>query len=169
MENLEAQFLGRDEASASLKMPGDTALVHRGVARMLLMNCPCTCGDILVINLDSRAGPAWRIYRRGNGVSLFPSYWRDSKCGSHFILWRNIIHWCDWDDDGIWTSASVIEERVLMALTDQFTNYEVVAEELEEVPWDVLQACHSLVRKGYAVANRPSRKGEFRRLQSKPR
>ena len=89
------KFSSRDEAGASLKMSGDTALVHRGVARMLLMNCPCGCGDVLVINLDSRAGPAWRIYRRGEAISLYPSYWRDTKCESHFILWRNIIYWCD--------------------------------------------------------------------------
>jgi hypothetical protein len=161
-------FLSRDEAAASLRTPGDTALVHRGVARMLLMNCPCGCGDNLVINLDSRAGPAWRIYRRGEAISLYPSYWRDTKCESHFILWRNIIYWCDWDDESIWSSSNSIEERVLSALTEHFTNYEDLAEKLEEVPWDVLQACHALVRKGSAVANVPRRKGEFKRSSRKP-
>ena len=161
------KFQGRDDAAASLKSPGDTALVHRGVARMLLMNCPCGCGDVLVINLDSRAGSAWRFYRRGETISLFPSYWRDTKCESHFILWRNIIYWCDWDDESIWTSSNSIEERVLLALPDHFTNYEDIAEKLEEVPWDVLQACHALVRKGYAVANVLRRKGEFKRSSRK--
>ncbi len=160
-------FLRRDEAAKSLKIPGDTALVHRGVPRMLLMNCPCGCGDVLVINLDSRSGPAWRIYRRGHAISLFPSYWRDTKCESHFILWRNRIYWCDWDDDSIWTSSNAIEELVLREMPEHFINYEVLAEKLEEVPWDVLQACHALVRKGYAVMNLPRRKGEFRRSSSK--
>jgi len=166
---LTGTFLSRDEAAASLKMPGDTALVHRSVTRMLLMNCPCGCGDVLVVNLDSRAGPAWRIYRRGDAISLFPSYWRDTKCESHFILWKNRVYWCDWDDDSIWTSSSSIEERVLLALSERFINYEDIAEKLEEVPWDVLQACHALVRKGYAVMNLPRRKGEFRRSNSKLR
>ena len=157
-------FSGRDEAGASLKLPGDTALIHRGVARMLLMHCPCGCEDTLVINLDSRAGPAWRIYRRGEAISLYPSYWRDTKCESHFILWRNIINWCDWDDDNIWSSSSSIEERVLQALPEHFISYEDIAEKLEEVPWDVLQACHALVRQGNAVANVKRRKGEFKRV-----
>lgn len=160
-------YLSRNDAAASLKMPGDTALVYRGVARMLLMNCPCTCGDVLVINLDSRAGPAWRIYRRGEALSLFPSYWRDTKCESHFILWRNLIYWCDWEDENIWTSSSNIEEKVLKLLTNHFVNYEDLAEKLQEVPWDVLQACHSLVRKGLAVANSKRRSGEFKASDAK--
>ena len=158
------KYSGRDEAASSLKTLGDTALVHRGVARMLLMNCPCGCGDVLVINLDSRAGPAWRIYHRGETFSLCPSYWRDTKCESHFILWRNIIYWCDWDDENIWSSSSSIEERVLQALPEHFINYEDLAEKLEEIPWDVLQACHALVLKKRATANVPRRKGEFKRV-----
>jgi len=156
-------YISRDEASLSLKLTGDTALVHRGVARMLLMSCPCGCGDILVINIDPRAGSAWRIYRRGDVLSLFPSYWRDTKCESHFILWRNLIYWCDWDDDSIWLNTIDVEGRVQTALSEHFINYEDLAEILQEVPWDVLQACHSLARKGYAVANVPRHKGEFRR------
>jgi hypothetical protein len=159
---LTGVYTSRGEAAESLQIPGDTALVRRGVARILLMNCPCTCGDLLVINLDPRAGPAWRIYRRGAAVSLYPSYWRDTKCQSHFILWRNQIHWCDWDDEWIWTSSNSIEKRVLELLTDQFVNYENIADKLQEVPWDVLQACRSLVRKGSAVRNTARRSGEFR-------
>ena len=161
---LTGTFLRRDEAANSLRTSGDTALVHRGVARMLLMDCPCGCGDVLVINLDPRAGPAWRIYRQGEAVSLFPSYWRDTKCESHFILWRNKICWCNWDDDSIWSNSSSIEERVLQVLPEHFINYEDLAEKLQEVPWDVLQACHALVRKNRAAVNVPRRKGEFKRV-----
>jgi hypothetical protein len=159
-------YSGRDEAAATLTIPGDAALVCRGVPRMLLLNCPCGCGDILVVNLDKRAGPAWRMYQRGKSLSVFPSYWRDSKCESHFILWRNNIYWCDWEDDSLWTSASSIEERVLRELPDHFTHYEALAEQLQEVPWDVLLACNSLVRKGKALMNMPRSTGEFRRRAS---
>ena len=161
--NFTGKFSARDEAASSLKVPGDAALVHRGVDRMLLMNCPCGCGDVLVINLDRRAGPAWKIYRRGEAISLFPSYWRDTKCESHFILWKNNLFWCDWDDDNIWSSSNYIEDKVLSALTANFVNYEDLAEQLQEVPWDVLQACHALVRRGCAANNIPKRKGEFKR------
>ena len=155
-----------DEAAAALKSPGDAAIVQRGLPRMLLLNCPCGCGDSLVINLDRRAGAAWRLYRRGAAVTLFPSYWRDTKCGSHFILWNSKVYWCDWDDESIWSNSNDIEGRVLQALSSEFVNYEQLAESLQEIPWDVLQACHALVRKGDAVMNVPRRKGEFRRTRS---
>ena len=158
-------FMQRDDAAAVIKEAGDTALVHRGSPRMLLMKCPCRCGDILVINLDKRAGPAWRMYQRGNAISLFPSYWRDSACASHFVLWSNNVFWCDWEDDSLWTSASVIQDHVSQALPDHFIHYEQLAEQLGEIPWDVLLACHALVRKGGAVANQPRSKGEFRRTK----
>ena len=156
-------YQSRDEAAASLQTTGDAALVQRGVPRMLLLKCPCGCGDVLIVNLDKRSGPAWRMYRRRNAVSLYPSYWRDSKCGSHFIIWSNHIYWCDWDDDSIWSNPSDIEDRVLTALTDRFVNYDEIADQLHEVPWDILQACYSLVRKGRAINNQPKRKGEFKR------
>ncbi len=157
-------FPWRDEAGSSLKLPGDTALIQRGVARMLLMHCPCGCEDTLVINLDSRAGPAWRIYGRGQALSLFPSYWRDTKCESHFILWKNKICWCNWDDDSLWSNSSSIEEQVLAALPEYFIPYQELAEQLQEVPWDVLQACRALVRKKQAETSFPLRKGEFKRV-----
>jgi hypothetical protein len=130
------------------------------------MHCPCGCEDTLVINLDKRAGPAWRIYRRGEALSLFSSYWRDTKCESHFILWKNKICWCSWDDDSYWSNSNGIEERVLHALPEHFIPYHELAEQLQEVPWDVLQACHALVRKKRAAANDPLRKGEFKRVVS---
>jgi hypothetical protein len=54
---------------------------------------PRGCGEVFPINLDPRAGPAWRLYsdpRRG--VSLYPSVWRESGCESHYVIWRNRIY-----------------------------------------------------------------------------
>ena len=155
-------FASRHEAVETLQMTGDAALVHRGVPRMVIMKCPCGCGDLLLVNLDRRAGPAWRIYRRGKSISLFPSYWRDTHCESHFILWRNDVFWCDWYDETLWKEPSNIEGRVLSILSEEFIAYERIAEMLEEIPWDVLQACHALARKGKAIENGPTHKGEFR-------
>lgn len=158
-------FTSQHEAAASLVQTGDAALVERGRPRLLLIKCPCGCGDTLVINLDRRAGPAWRLYSRGNALTLFPSYWRDTACESHFILWKNKLYWCDWDDDSIWEKSSDFEDRVFDILSNQFINYELLADQLQEIPWDVLQACHALVRKGRAEMNLPRRKGEFRRIK----
>lgn len=157
-------FSSRDEGAAQLKQPGDAALVERGVPRMLLLHCPCRCGDTLVINLDRRTGPAWRFYLRNNRFTLFPSYWRDSKCGSHFILWNNHVLWCDWDEDSPrWSSSSAIEDQVLRKLSSEWTSYEELAESLDEIPWDVLQACYSLVRKNLVEKHPDHRSGKFRR------
>lgn len=163
---LVGTFESRDDAARSLAVAGDMALVKRGILRLLLIRCPCCCGDDLVINLDSRSGPAWRCYLRNDRVTLYPSYWRDSACESHFILWSNRLHWCTWDrDEDFWTDTSLIQDRVLKALTEHFVAYQDIAESLGEIPWDVLQACHDLVRKGVAEANSGRRRGEFRKLQ----
>jgi len=156
-------FASSDEANAALSTGGDTALVVRGVPRMLLVRCPCGCGDTLVANLDRRVGPAWRLYTRGSSLTLYPSYWRDSKCESHFILWDNHVIWCDWKDyDTIWERPNRIESQVLAALPAHYISYVELAERLNEIPWDVLQACYALVRKNAAVANPDKRSGQFR-------
>jgi hypothetical protein len=152
-----------DDGLSMLKKAGDTVVVVRGVPRMLLMRCPCGCGDDLSINLDGRAGPAWRHYIRRGALTLFPSYWRDSHCGSHFILWKNQIVWCDWDDEGYWSQSTEIEGRVLAALPHDWIKYEELAEQLDEIPWDVLRACYALVRQRLAEQHSDRRTGAFRK------
>lgn len=157
-------FSNYGDAAARLKSVGDLALVERDMPRMLMLNCPCGCGDTLVINLDRRAGPAWRIYRRRGKISLFPSYWRDSACESHFVLWNNHVYWCDWEDEDTWSSAPAeIEEKVERALTTQYVAYDDLAAQIDEVPWDVLRACHALLRKGKAETKSRLARTEFRR------
>ena len=163
--NFLATVQSTSEASERLTAPGDTVLVERGTPRLLQMKCPCGCGDVLTINLDKRSGPAWRIYWRRKRLTLFPSYWRDSNCGSHFIVWDGEIYWCDWDDenDELWKRSSLIEDKVAAALPAKFTPYEEIADKLDELPWDVLRACQNLVRRGTAISNAPLRKGEFKK------
>ena len=75
----EAEY--RDQVELVLKDPGDAALVRRGVLRSILICCPDGCGETLVVNLDPRAGKAWRIDTRGGGTTLYPSVWRDGGRG----------------------------------------------------------------------------------------
>lgn len=157
------QVATHHDGLAQLKKAGDTVMIVRGVPRMLLMRCPCGCGDDLNINLDRRAGPAWRHYLRQGTLTLYPSYWRDSHCGSHFILWNNEIYWCDWDDDSYWNHTTGIETRVWDSLTYDWVSYEALADQLGEIPWDVLQACYSLARRGRAEQHKDRRTGAFRR------
>ena len=77
--------------SELLLAPGDAVIVHRVCFRWLTLSCPCDCHEIIRINLDPRAGPAWSLYQSKEHITMYPSIWRDTGCGSHFIIWRNKI------------------------------------------------------------------------------
>ena len=166
--SLRGKVQQRDLAATLLRFPGDAVLVERGKPRLLILRCPCGCGDDLLINLDRRSGAAWYLYRSRKGLSLYPSYWRKDGCGSHFILWNNQIYWClGWESDesDSWHVSADIEEKVYAVLPDDwFVNYEQVAEQLELIPWEVLQACRQLVEKGKAISDVWPRRGMYRRI-----
>jgi hypothetical protein len=74
--------------------PNTIALIRRANQnRSVVFTCPCECGDLIVINVDPAVGPAWRVKFKRDKVSLLPSVWRDSGCGSHFIIWENTVWW----------------------------------------------------------------------------
>ncbi len=160
----------RDAVAPLLSASGDVAVVERGKPRLLVMRCPCGCGDDLLVNLDNRAGPAWRYYLNRFGLTLFPSYWRDSACGSHFIVWNSHIYWCmGWEtaESETWMVSKSIEEAVLAALpADRFIKYDDLAYQLDLIPWEVLQACRQLVKRGVVIGNVRPRSGEFRKTEA---
>lgn len=167
------QFKGtvqsRGEASGILESPGDAVLIERGRPRWLLISCPCGCGEEFPINLDSRSGPAWRLYKnQRTGLSLFPSVWRDSGCFSHYVIWRNQILMFgqrerEFDDTsqtyGIGLAEAVFDHLPTMGLID----FSEVADALGEVPWDVLMVCRQLTRKGLAREGMGKQRGSFGR------
>src|SRR5205814_291355 len=90
--SLKAVVGSRADVAKQLQLPGDAVLIQRGQPRWLLLKCPCGCGDEIPVNLDKRAGKAWRLYGDAHApVTLFPSVWRDTGCESHFIIWRGEI------------------------------------------------------------------------------
>jgi len=160
----------RADASRHLLAPGDAVLVDRGVPRWLLISCPCGCGEELPINLDGRAGKAWRLYRHPKwGLSLFPSVWRDTDCRSHFIIWRDQIllfgrneHAFDessFGEEGM-PAAETVLAQIPITGRISFTD---IAEALHAVPWDILRVCRKLVRSGNAYEGRGSERGSFGR------
>lgn len=160
----------RTEASKHLHSPGDAVLVERGVPRWLLMSCPCGCGAEIPINLDARAGKAWRLYRTAKwGLSLYPSVWRDTDCGSHFIIWRdNILLFGRRDEDfespSSDTETARLAQAALARLPSQGSvSFADVADALGEIPWDVLHALRYLVRQGLALEGRGKEHGIFSR------
>jgi hypothetical protein len=153
------------EAMSKIKSPGDYVVVARGVPRAVIMSCPDGCGEVLTVNLDRRAGPAWRKYMHGNRLTIYPSVWRESGCGAHFIVWHDKILWCGSADDEV---VNVDLDDQLVALicarlpVDHPIHYETLADSIESDPWEVHWACRKLVRSGYAVQEA---KGYFRKLQ----
>jgi hypothetical protein len=131
------------------------------------MRCPDGCGDTITVNLDPRTTKAWRFYRRHNKISVFPSIWRDTGCKSHFIVWNGAIIWCDipsTSDDIVVEELENLKRNVFGVLGLQWRHYTDIAQELEEVPWDVDWACRQLVRdKASIEAAGGSLSGNFRR------
>jgi Family of unknown function (DUF6527) len=167
---LKAIVRSRRDASEHLLSTGDAVLVERGTLRWLLLECPCGCGAELPINLDSRAGPAWRLYRgRKDALTLYPSVWRESGCESHFIIWRDqILLFGDTEDDfdDSWLSDELLptREAVLGRMPDTgMISFFEIAQGLGAVPWDVLRVCRQLVRSGRAREGTGRERGSFTR------
>jgi hypothetical protein len=165
---LRAIVSSRTEASNHLKSPGDAVLVNRGIPRLLLLMCPCGCGEQLPMNLDSRAGQAWRLYRgRNDSLTLYPSVWRESGCESHFIIWRDQILLFgqseeDFDDSLVADETMPTPEAVLAQIpASGMISFFDIAEAIDAVPWDVLRVCRKLVRSGRAKEGRGRERGSF--------
>jgi len=170
---LHGSVSSRGEASDHITLPGDAVVIERGRPRWLLLACPCGCGEKLPINLDPRAGPAWRIYRRQrSGVSLFPSVWRESGCKSHFVIWRNKIFLfgigdANMDDPLQDAEMDALRRAVYERLSERnIVSYTSIAESLDAVPWDVLNICRQLVRSGLAREGKDKQRGSFGRAST---
>lgn len=161
----------RSDASPLLTKAGDTVLVHRERPRWLLLVCPCGCGEQLPVNLDPRVGPAWRFYRSGSAITLFPSVWRESGCESHFIIWRDEIwlfgrHEDAFDDEPTSDETTSLRDSILSKLpsSGDLVAFSDLADALSSIPWDVLKACRRLVRSGLAREGVGKERGAFGRL-----
>jgi hypothetical protein len=140
------------DAVERLKSSGDCVIVERGgVQRLLIVQCPDGCGEIISVNLDRRSGPAWRLYNRRGLWSLYPSIDKPSGCESHFILSYGKIFWTDADwffDDSVLDKLDDIK-RYLAGRP--MTGYAEIADHLDALPWDILLGCRALVRQGLAT------------------
>ena len=168
---VRASVTARNDTYRYLKTAGDAVLVERGEPRWLMLCCPCGCGEIFPINLDSRAGPAWVLYRRSKSrFSIFPSVWRESGCRSHYVIWRSQIFLFD-ERDGEFdaqTDTDEVEElttTVLRSLpVDRLISFSELAKNINAIPWDVLTVCRRLTRRGLVEEGRGKQQGTFRRL-----
>jgi hypothetical protein len=161
-----AEVEHRHDGDSLLRAAGDAVLVNRGRPRSLLIACPDGCGETLSVNLDPRAGKAWRLYRKGNAISLSPSVWLDGGCRSHFIVWRSRIIWCERFEIGNQEPPydAALEAAILAALdTVRFRSTREITEELDEIPWDVARAARRLIDRGLAEYNSGSERDSLRK------
>jgi Family of unknown function (DUF6527) len=134
------------------------------------VKCPDGCGEDVTINLDRRAGKAWRLYQTAQMITVFPSVWRDTGCQSHFIVSRGRIFLFGpsghEDDEDSWSNIfGVTEEEVLSTLTtDHFESADTISDRLDASPWDVLSVCRRLVKAHHLVEGKGKDHGLFRRL-----
>ena len=143
------------EVNSILTTPGEAVLVDRGYIRSIVFVCPDGCGELLTINLDPRAGKAWRLYHNNHGITLFPSVWRDNGCKSHFVVWRDSIFWFGHGDDSnqskMYETNIDLERKITEKLSIKLRSYLEIADEINEIPWDVLYSCINLVNKNKAL------------------
>jgi hypothetical protein len=154
---LKARVNSREKATEHLSQPGDAVIVDRQGPRWLIMSCPCGCNAEVPVNLDRRAGPAWRLYESSRGLSVFPSVWRDTDCKCHFIILRDQILVLGMDDNELWfEEADQGKEELMGQVRDRLAAQHQTAEEISDripgsVPWDVLRCCRELCRLGVAI------------------
>jgi hypothetical protein len=165
---VKARVNSRADASAHLRQPGDAVIVERQGPRWLILACPCGCGAELPVNLDRRAGPAWRLYESPKGRSVYPSVWRDTDCKSHFIVWRDEIFVLGARGESWGDEAESNDDELLGRVSETLSFREQSAEEISDqvagsVPWDVLQCCRKLCRLGGAIEGTGKAIGRFRR------
>lgn len=166
---IKARVNSRVTASEHLKRPGDAVIVDRQGPRWLVLSCPCGCGAEVPVNLDRRAGPAWRIYESLMGTSIYPSVWRDTDCESHFIIWRGKIlllgpqYGESWIDEPEQDESS-LQQQVLEALSGTEKSTEEISDQIPgSEPWEVLRCCRRLCLLGKAVEGHQQSRGRFRR------
>jgi len=156
MDQQKAKWKGtvqsRSEVNLLLEESGDSVLIYRGHPRLLVMLCPCGCEEKIVLNIDPNAGPAWKMYLvkgNENNFTIYPSVWRDTGCGSHFIVWKGKILNMGYDLKV--DIEQELLEKVFTTLKKQFQHYEEISTIINENPWSVLWACQKLTRQGLAM------------------
>jgi hypothetical protein len=165
--SLKAIVKARSDANDQLRLRGDAVLVRRDTPRWLIMLCPCGCNEVIPINLDERSGPAWEYYGGGiNGLSVFPSIWRDTGCKSHFIIWYGKILLFDvFGEDGPIIPETILKPlvgEIRKKLSNELVHFRNIAQPLGAIPWDVHFVCRQLVNAGYAQEGSDEQKGFFK-------
>jgi hypothetical protein len=70
-------------------------VVVSGRLKWSLFICPCGCGNVVTLSLQSLHSPSWALTETESGrPTLHPSVWRDKGCLSHFWIRDGRVFWC---------------------------------------------------------------------------
>lgn len=71
------------------------SVVYAGTPRWSLFQCPCGCGEVISLPMQSPHNPRWRLELSASGrPTLSPSVWRNKGCMSHFWIKDGRVFWC---------------------------------------------------------------------------
>jgi Family of unknown function (DUF6527) len=77
------------------ELPGNLGFALYVIGRKwAVLKCPCGCGEVIDVNLMKSRKPCWTLTMKDGKATLHPSLWvPNERCGSHFWLRDNRIHW----------------------------------------------------------------------------
>ncbi|WP_404550722.1 DUF6527 family protein [Bradyrhizobium niftali] len=69
-------------------------VTYKGTQRWALFKCPCTCGEVISLPLQTSHSPHWKVTVSEAGrPTLYPSVWRNKGCMSHFWIEDGRVSW----------------------------------------------------------------------------
>ena len=71
-------------------------VMHRNKPLWALFRCPCGCGYVISLSLQSVHKPHWNVSKSStNRPTLCPSVRQSNGCYSHFWIEDGRVHWCN--------------------------------------------------------------------------
>jgi len=116
-----------DSISVVDKTPNDESIVdkgfivvmHRNKPLWALFRCPCGCGYVISLSLQSVHKPHWKVSKSStNRPILYPSVRQNKGCYSHFWIEDGRVHWCDSIVSDPWAAKTVSDCTSLSSVSE---------------------------------------------------
>ena len=72
------------------------AVIYQNKPFWGLFQCPCGCGAVISLSLQTVHKPHWKLRNtKNNRPTLYPSVWQNKGCCSHFWIKDGSVYFCD--------------------------------------------------------------------------